>query len=117
MVKHSALLIAISIGLGGCQHATDATPAVLENSSEETMAAVKDALSETIGRSAFEFGAGDPTTTAEIVVLPPPLSPHEDRSPAKPIVFDLVTKNGLCYAIHPDTRSEYELVGVSCRPL
>ena len=117
MVNRSALIIAISIGLGGCQHATETMPAVLENSSEETMAAVKDALRETIGRTQFEFGAGDPTMTAEIVVLPPPLSPQEDRSPAKPMVFDLITKNGLCYAIHPDTRSEYELVGVSCRPL
>jgi hypothetical protein len=117
MVKQSTLLIAAALGLGACQHGSDATPAVLEERSDKTMAAVKSALTETVGRVNFEFGVGDPTKTAQIIVLPPPLSPQEDRSPVSPTVFDLVMKDGVCYAIHPDTRAEIELVGVSCRPL
>ena len=117
MVKQSAILIAATLGLGACQHAADATPAVLQDRSDETMAAIKSSLTKVVGRTNFEFGVSDPTETAMIIVLPPPLSPHEDRSPAKPTVFDLITKNGVCYAIHPETGSEHELVGVSCQPL
>lgn len=117
MVKQSAILIAAALGLGACQHSSDATPAVLEDRSDETMAAVKSALTETVGRANFDFGVGDPTKTAQIVVLPPPLSPHEDRSPVSPTQFDLVLKDGICYAVHPETRAEIELVGVRCRPL
>lgn len=117
MVKQTAILILATLGLCACQHASEASPAVLQDRSDETMAAVKLALTEAVGRTSFEFGVSDPTETAMIIVLPPPLSSHEDRSPAKPTVFDLVMKEGICYAVHPETRAEIELVGVPCRPL
>ena len=117
MVKKTTLAIATVLGLGACQHASGSVPAVLEDSSEETMTAVKAALSETIGRANIEFGVGDPTKTALIAVLPPPLTPHEDRSPATPTVFDLVLRDGICFAVNAETGVETELAGVPCRPL
>ena len=117
MVKQSAIILAAALGLGACQHASEAAPAVLQDRSDETMAAIRNALTETVGRANFEFGVSDPTANATLIVLPPPLSPHEDRSPAKPTVFDLVMKNGICYAIHPETRTEIELTGVPCQPM
>ena len=117
MVKKTALAIATVLGLGACQHASGSVPAVLEDNSEETMMAVKAALSEAMGRAKIELGVGDPTETAMIAVLPPPLSTHEDRSPATPTVFDLVLRDGICFAANTETGAETELAGVRCRQL
>jgi hypothetical protein len=117
MVKRSAIILATALGLGACQHGSGSVPAVLEDGSEDTMAAVKSSLEETVGRTNFEFGVGDPTTAPQIIVLPPPLSPHEDRSPAMPTVFNLVLRDGTCFAVNAETGAETELSGVSCRPL
>ncbi len=106
-----------ALAIGGCQHTGDATPAVLADASEPSMQALKSALASALGRSQVELGASDPMHIPRVSVLPPPLSPLEDRSPVKPALFDLFIRNGSCFAIQVETKIETELTNVPCRPL
>lgn len=99
-----------------CQSNGAQTPAVLAAADAETMAAVKSVLAEAMDRAGVELGPGNPTQTSTISVLPPPLSPHEDRSTASPTQFDIVLKGSNCFVIRRDTGEEFELKGVSCKP-
>jgi hypothetical protein len=98
---------------GGGAYAGDGeTPAVL--ASEDDIPALKAALAGALGRARIELGAGDPTREPVVAVLPPPLGPNEDRSPATPALFDLVLRNGGCYAVSRETGEETALAGVEC---
>lgn len=111
-----APLFAVSmLAAGACQSHDGETRAVLASADAETMAAVRSVLAEAVGRATVELGPGDPTTTPTISVLPPPLSPREDRSTAAPTQFDIVLKGGTCFVVRRDTDDEYELDGVLCR--
>lgn len=99
-----------------CQTSLASQPAVLEKADAQTMAKVKSALAEAMGTATVEIGAGDPTETPSISVLPRPPGPYEDRSPAMPALFDLMLKENVCYAVRRETGEEYELKGVACKP-
>lgn len=99
-----------------CQTGLASQAAVLENADAQTMAKVKAVLAEAMGTATIELGAGDPTQTPSIAVLPRPPSPHEDRSPAMPVLFDLILKENVCYAVRRDTGEAYELTDVACKP-
>jgi len=103
--------------LGACQSNGDVTPAVLAEADDETMAEVKSVLARAMNTARVELGPGDLTKTSTISVLPPRLSPDEDRSTVKPTQFDIVLKGSRCFVVRRDTGDEYELVGVSCRAL
>ncbi len=107
----SALLV------GGCQHNVDVVPAVLADDSDETMAMVKSHLASAMGVGRVRLGVGDPTQTPALTVLPPPLGPHETRSPATPTQFDLLVRGDTCYAMREGAAEMIELSGVSCRAL
>ncbi|GAB4517175.1 MAG: hypothetical protein Kow00133_01450 [Amphiplicatus sp.] len=92
-------------------------PAVLASADAETMAQVKSALAEAMGVAKIELGAGDPAKVSTLSVLPPRPTPHEDRSLARPTQFDIVLKEGRCFAVRRNTGEAHELEGVSCRPL
>lgn len=112
----AALLSLLGSLLCACQSSGAQTPAVLAAADAQTMAAVKSVLAEAMDRAGVELGPGNPTQTSTISVLPPPLSPHEDRSTASPTQFDIVLKGSNCFVIRRDTGEEFELKGVSCRP-
>jgi hypothetical protein len=97
---------------GGGAYSGGETPAVL--ASAEDIPALKAALAGAMGRARIELGAGDPTREPVVAVLPPPLGPNEDRSPATPALFDLVLRGGDCYAVRRDTGEETALAGVEC---
>lgn len=117
MMRLSLLIAASAALLGGCQHTPVETPAVLTDASDANISALKSALSEALGRSRVELGAGDPTVEPQVAILPPPLGTHEDRSPAKPSLFNLLMRDGICIAVETDTRAETVLTGVTCRAL
>ncbi|MEM9570694.1 MAG: hypothetical protein AAF996_04455 [Pseudomonadota bacterium] len=117
MVRASLSILLAAVGLGGCQHASeDATPAVLADTSETNLDALKTAMANTMGRAQIELGVSDLSNSSRLAVLPPRLSPNDDRSPALPTYFDLVIKNGMCMAVHSETGSETELRDVACKP-
>ncbi|MBL8551068.1 MAG: hypothetical protein JNJ73_13865 [Hyphomonadaceae bacterium] len=103
------------LALWACQSAPAETQAVLVSSDAATMEKVRDALADAMGRARVELGPGDLTLTSRVSVLPPPLGPHETRSLAAPTQFDLVLRNGACYAVRADTGAEHALTGVACR--
>lgn len=117
MIRTPFIAIVCAALIGGCQHTPHDAPAVLTDASETNISALKSALSSTLDRATIELGAGDPTVDPRIAVLPPPLSEHEDRSPARPTMFDLVIRDGTCIAIQSDTQVETSLPGVTCRAL
>lgn len=110
-------IIASAALAGACQSISAGTPAALASADAETVAQVKTVLAQAMGRARIEIGTEDLTTTSVISVLPPPLSAHEDRSPATPTHFDLVVKNGVCYAVKRDSGEAHELQNIACRPL
>ena len=111
------LFLASAALAGACQSVSAGTPATLAAADEETVAQIKAVLAHAMDQTKIEIGAEDLTATSVISVLPPPLSEHEDRSPATPTQFDLVIKNGACYAVRRDTGEAYELKNISCQPL
>lgn len=101
---------------GGCvTGAAYRMPAVLVSADEDAMAAVKAVLADALEVGRVELGAGDPTTSPVIAVLPPKLGPHEDRSTARPILFDIELRGGACVAVRRDTGEAFDLAGVACR--
>ncbi|MBB5519387.1 hypothetical protein [Amphiplicatus metriothermophilus] len=92
-------------------------PAALAAADAETMARAKAALAEAMGVAKVELGPGDPTKMSTLAVLPPRPTAHEDRSLARPTVFDIVLKDGRCFAVRRETGEAYELKDVSCRAL
>ncbi|MBI1364343.1 MAG: hypothetical protein GC153_00100 [Alphaproteobacteria bacterium] len=114
----SAIIGAGLAAIAACQTAGGAQrPAVLASSDPETMAKVKAVLSDALGTARIELGAGDPTQTPSITVLPRPPSAYEGMSTAMPTTFDIVLSGGRCLLLRRDTAAAYELRGVACRPL
>jgi len=116
MVRSPLFTGLVALVLGACQHAATASPATLTDSNADTLSALKSALGGAINRANIDLGAGDLTETSIVTVLPPPLTEHETRSPATPIVFNLYMKNGACFAVQYGTETEIPLPDVPCKP-
>ena len=116
MVKIPLSIALAAVCLGGCQHASEGpVQAVLADDTSANIDALKTALAGAMGHAQVELGAGDPTQDSRISVLPPALSPQDDRSPVLPTYFDLVMHDDRCVAIHSETGSETELSDVTCK--
>lgn len=74
-------------------------------------------LADALGRARLETGAPDPTEEPVLVVLPPPLSPLEDRSPVTPQLFDIVIRGDQCRLEERDGPLRVALPAGSCLPL
>lgn len=113
------LTILLGVGAllsGGCvTGVAHSMPAVLVSADEETMAALKAVLADALEVGRVELGAGDPTTSPVIAVLPPKLGPHEDRSTARPTLFDIELRGGRCVVVRRDTGEAFDLAGLACR--
>jgi len=106
-----------AFALSACQSNSEVTSAALAEADSETMAELKSVLARAMDTARVELGPGDLTKASTISVLPPRLSPDEDRSTVKPTLFDIVLKGSKCFVVRRDTGDEYELAGVSCRAL
>ncbi|MEO1553984.1 MAG: hypothetical protein AAFR82_08605 [Pseudomonadota bacterium] len=105
-----------AVALAACQHGSGPVPAILENDSAETMAALKSSLAPAMDRAQIEFGAGDPTATSSVSVLPAQATDFETNSPAMPVIFKLFIQDGRCFAVREGSDSEIALPDVPCRP-
>ena len=118
MNKISAALAALLAS--ACQTAPNSDtwsgPAILADASPQTMDALKNGLAQAMGVARVSLGAGDPTVSPEVAVLPPRPSSLEDRSLAAPTIFDLELRGNDCYAVHRASGAATALPGVSCRP-
>ncbi len=114
MTRIFPTLIAAAVFTGGCETVAPQTPAVLASADAETLDRVKSVLAGAMGRANIELGPGDPTRNSTISVLPPPLSPHEDRSMAAPVLFDIMISGESCHAVRRDTGEAFPLP-VACR--
>lgn len=116
MVKRGVFSLLSVLALAACQHAQSASPAVLQDTEVSTLDALRSALGEAIGQTAVELGAGDPTVTPSVAILPPKPSTFETQSPAMPTMFDLYVRGDNCFAIRRGDDAEIALIGVRCRP-
>jgi len=116
MMKLSTLFLSV-LTLGACQHSVEPVPAVLADGSAETLEAVKTEMAEALGKASVTLGAGDLTKSSILVIAPPPLGPHETRSTAAPIRYDLQMHGEICYAVREETDEMIELTNVPCRAL
>ncbi|MBR9834300.1 MAG: hypothetical protein GYB42_03740 [Alphaproteobacteria bacterium] len=119
MIKQVLTGLAVMTGawVSACQTAGDPVPAVLQAGDEASLVALKARLAEALERSSVELGAGDVTASPVIAVLPPPPGPLEGNSPARPILFDIVTDGVDCFIVRQDTGEQFALEGVTCRTL
>lgn len=112
----TVMLSAGALLSGGCvTGAAHSMPAVLASGDEETVTALKTVLADALNRSDVILGAGDPTKTPVIAVQPHKPSRYEDRSLARPILFDIELRGGACVAVRRDTGEAFDLTGVACR--
>ena len=104
------------IALSACQHNQTPTPAVLVDANAETLDALRTALAPAMGRTNLEFGAGDPTVSPSVAILPPKPTALETQSTAMPTLFDLYVEGDTCFAVRRGDDTEVFLPGVTCRP-
>jgi len=112
-----AMFCSLTLGaiLAACASSPDPTPAVLVSADAETMSRVKATLSEATGRARIRLGAGDPTQSSVLSVLPPGPTRLEGNSPALPEVFGIVrTANG-CALQRMKDGALFRLDGVACK--
>lgn len=112
-VSLSAAVLA-SLLTGACQTNAATRPATLESADESTLARVKAAAAQAVGRAQIRLGQEDLTETSTLTVLPPPLGPNETASPAMPTVFDIVTHGSDCLLVNRATGEQFRIDGVSC---
>lgn len=114
-IVFSALSGLVLAGCVCCAPPSDDQPALLENGDAETLAELKIALGEALGRAQIEFGPWDPSVDTSLSVLPPPLSGDEGASPVLPVIFDLKLDGDTCYAVRRDTNETVSLGSLKCR--
>ena len=129
-MKHLLSLTAAGLVLAACasgsntdpasedaRHSAYSGPALLLGGDLESRERLKDHLSDAVGRATIELGAGNPSVSSSVTVLPPPLSSQEDRATRLPITFDLTLRNGECFAVRRNDGEEFRLDGVTCIPV
>lgn len=112
-MKYRILSVSALAGLAACQSVPK--PAVLTDTSPETVAAVTQALADAVGRAQVELGPVDFATDTSVSVLPPRPGPLEGNSTAVPEVFDIRLMDGDCYVQDRASGELYPLTGVTCR--
>ncbi|MEM9965759.1 MAG: hypothetical protein AAGC58_10475 [Asticcacaulis sp.] len=111
------LILALTslLGFTACQSvATD--QAAWLTPKADSLNDLKAALGQMMQTKHIDLGPSDPTQSASLTVLPPPVSPHESRSTALPVRFDLIMRNGKCYVVRHDTGDSRELPQGACVP-
>lgn len=113
----AASLAIAALGLAGCQTMTAPRPAVLVSDDAASMALLKDAISEHLGRAKVELGAGDLTAQSMISVLPPRVTAIEGNSVAMPRTLELRVRDTDCYIYDEAERRATMVRDLKCRPL
>ena len=116
MVIRALVSLLGAAALAACQHAQPTKPAVLQAADTDSLDALRAALGQAMDQAEIELGAGDPTETPSVAVLPPKPSRFETQSPAMPTLFDLYIRGETCFAVRRGEAVEIALPGVSCRP-
>lgn len=110
-----AAAIVLPLALSACQTVAGSRSASVDLGDPATRQALENALGRAIGRARVALGPSQSDIASTVTVLPPPPGPHETRSMALPVHFDIVVDNGRCLAVRRDTKDVYELPGVDCR--
>lgn len=112
-MKYRILSVSLLAGLAACETAPQ--PAVLTDTSPETMSAVTSVLATAVGRAQIELGAGDFTKEPVISVLPPRPGPLETHATAVPTLFDILLLDGDCYVQERESGEMFFLTGIECK--
>lgn len=107
-----ALLIAAS-----CQNVTTPRPAVLVNQDAASMALIKEAAAQHLGRAKVDIGAGDLTKQSTISVLPPRVTAMEGNSAAMPKTLQLRARANDCYLFDETERRATLVRELVCRAI
>ena len=104
------------LALPACQTQADMTPAMLTTDDAASIASLKTALGEAMGRANIQIAEADLTTATHVSVLPPPPGEFETHSVAMPVAFDIVLDDGVCTLVRRDTGERHAAPGLACRP-
>jgi len=102
--------------LPACQTHADMTPATLMTDDAASIAILKTALGEAMGRANIQIAAADLTTATYVSVLPPPPGEFETHSVAMPVAFEIVLNDGVCTLVRRETGKHHAAPGLTCRP-
>ncbi len=108
--------------LGACATAMETrAPGVIVAIDAAETAALKAALADELGRAQIELQPASLIGVDRFSALPPRLASAEDRSLARPTVFDVAAivddggETGACLAVRRDTGAEIPMPGAVCR--
>ncbi|MCA8902272.1 MAG: hypothetical protein KDA53_13605 [Hyphomonas sp.] len=97
-----------------CQTHDPMTPARLETTDTENVAALESALAAAMGRAKVEIGVADLAVATRVSVMPPPLGEYETHSVAMPVQFDIMLEDGACALVRVDTGERFAAPGLAC---
>lgn len=100
----------------GCQSTESGQPAVLTDFGPSTQNKVMEVIRADLGRATISFGAGDPTTVSQIIVLPPRPGAYETNSTALPITYDIRMGTKGCYLMRDQGTAPLPLPDGICQP-
>ena len=101
--------------MGAC-HSQELRPAVLKRADPASLASLRQAAAELLGRGVVDLGPEDPLRSPVISVLPPRPSAYQDRNPAMPVQLQIMLQGEQCVLRRPDTDTRVVLVDVACAP-
>lgn len=110
---------AISLGLTSCNTMKDTPPqeqaAVLTDLSESALEIVRSQLAIHKGQNSLKLGAVDPQNPSVVPVLPPLPSKHDTLNFGRPELFNIIVRDGQCFAKSQNDNALILLSGVSCK--
>lgn len=112
---------AISLGLTSCNTMKDNSPedqpAVLTDLSASALEIVRSQLAIHKGRNSLKLGTVAPQNPSVVPVLPPLLTKHDTLNFERPELFNIVVRDGQCFARSQDNNAMVLLSGISCKIL
>ena len=110
--------------LSGCNTVpkTEMTPAVLTQTNDTSMTAIKTAAAEVLGKTNIALGASDLLNSPTVSILPQrlapiPGAPFSQHDFAVPTLLTLMTDGTNCFLVKEDTGEIIQMENVNCRPL
>ncbi len=109
---------AIFLSIAACQHAADLEgPAVLTDSSAETLDALEGEVLSALNKRGWSLDASGLAESSTMMVRPPKPDPNNTLNLDAPFQLELRHRAGECFVAHPDTDEEIFLSSITCEPI
>lgn len=113
MIRPITLFLSI-LSVAACQHASEAEePAVLTETTAETLSALEQELKDTLGKRGWQLDVSD-IDASTLTLRPPQPNPLDMNNRDIPLRLSLKLRAGECLAVRLDTNERIPLQSVKC---